>query len=361
MKSQTLVVDRKDYKVCKIVEEDLHELQDGEVLMKIERFSLTTNNITYAVVGDMIGYWNFFKAEEGHGIIPVWGFADVITSKHDSVQVGEKFYGYYPMGSHLKVTPTKISPLGFIDGAEHRSQLPVIYNYYTNSKADSIYTKESENVQCLLRPLFTTSFLIDDFFAKNNFFGSENIILTSASSKTAMSLAHLLHQRKVNGNSSINVIGLTSAGNMDFVKASGYYDEVLEYADVEKISNAKSASIVEFAGNHKLQYQMQVHLGDALKYNCLVGVVHKDELRGAEKLPKKGDFFFAPTYAQQRQKELGREEFQKLLHVAWNGVISKAAGWMNVVEHRGAEELKSTYLDLLAGNINPKEGHIISV
>ena len=56
----------------------------------------------------------------------------------------------------------------------------------------------------------------------NDFFGGQNIILTSASSKTAIGLAALLTARK--GDRTINIIGLTSSGNMDFVKGLGYYE-----------------------------------------------------------------------------------------------------------------------------------------
>ena len=79
--------------------------------------------------------------------------------------------------------------------------------------------------QALLRPLFMPSFLVDDFLAENEFFGAEAVMLSSASSKTAFGLAHLLHTRD-NG---IKVIGLTSAGNTSFVKSLGCYDEVVSY------------------------------------------------------------------------------------------------------------------------------------
>jgi hypothetical protein len=37
---------------------------------------------------------------------------------------------------------------------------------------DPFYTADSESVQALLRPLFITSWLIDDFLADNDFFGA---------------------------------------------------------------------------------------------------------------------------------------------------------------------------------------------
>ena len=80
-----------------LVEADCGALADGAVRLKVESFSVTANNITYAVVGDGFGYWNFFppKADnpKGLGIVPMWGHAKVIESKSDEIAVGERVYG----------------------------------------------------------------------------------------------------------------------------------------------------------------------------------------------------------------------------------------------------------------------------
>ena len=358
--NQSLHINKSNFADSNIHEAAIGKLADGEVLLRIDKFALTSNNITYAVVGDTIGYWNFFPADDGMGIIPVWGFATVVDSQCTDIQVGERFYGYYPMASYLKVAPVKHSDFGFIDGAEHRRALPAIYNFYTRTTHDNVYSKETENLQCLVRPLFTTSFLIDHFFADNDFFNSQQIILTSASSKTALALAHLIHSRKKHQQNAPKLIGLTSAKNKTFVVASGYYDEVLSYENYNKIEVVNS-SIVEFAGNHQLQYQLQTHLNDSLKYNCLVGLVDWENIRGAEKLPKKGVFFFAPTVAQEKQKEWGRAEFGRKLEIAWKGFTTEANDWLNVKENTGMAALQEIYLKMLKGDFDAKDGYIFKV
>ncbi|MBJ7461973.1 MAG: DUF2855 family protein, partial [Ilumatobacteraceae bacterium] len=42
----------------------------GQVVMHIERFALTSNNISYALGGDFLDYWGFYPAEEGWGRLP---------------------------------------------------------------------------------------------------------------------------------------------------------------------------------------------------------------------------------------------------------------------------------------------------
>ena len=128
--NQTLTVNKRDYSDTAVTDEEVNALESGQVLLKILDFSFTANNITYAAMGDMLKYWEFFPAEEGRGVIPVWGFAEVVESRCDGVDVGEKFYGYYPMAKYLTAIPGQISDASFIDVTEHRQPLPIIYNQY---------------------------------------------------------------------------------------------------------------------------------------------------------------------------------------------------------------------------------------
>jgi hypothetical protein len=53
---------------------------EGDVLVKVEQFAFTANNMTYALIGGSTGwYWDFFPAPRGWGRIPVWGFGKVVA------------------------------------------------------------------------------------------------------------------------------------------------------------------------------------------------------------------------------------------------------------------------------------------
>jgi len=69
------VVRRDDLQRTAVLPASLPALADGQVLLKIDAFSFTANNITYAVIGEMLRYWEFFPAADGWGRVPVWGFA----------------------------------------------------------------------------------------------------------------------------------------------------------------------------------------------------------------------------------------------------------------------------------------------
>jgi hypothetical protein len=59
MKATDFIVARHDLQQCKFVERRLPDaaaLPDEALLIKIDRFAFTANNITYAVTGDQLKY-----------------------------------------------------------------------------------------------------------------------------------------------------------------------------------------------------------------------------------------------------------------------------------------------------------------
>jgi hypothetical protein len=159
------LVKRDDLHECRIGEAEVPGLADGQALLRVDSFGLTANNVTYGVFGDAMSYWDFFPAADGWGRVPVWGFAEVERSEADGVAPGARVYGYLPPSSHLAVTPTHAGDEGFVDGSPHRAALPSAYHRYLVTDADPFYRADTEEVQMLLRPLFFTSFLIDDQLA----------------------------------------------------------------------------------------------------------------------------------------------------------------------------------------------------
>ena len=206
--STDFLVNRRDLNETKIVETPA-PFTEGQALIRIDRFALTANNITYAVLGDQLKYWQLFPAAKDFGIIPVWGFGEVIASRNSGIAAGETLFGYFPMATHLVIEAADVSKRGLRDAAAHRQGVAPVYNAYARVGDDPAYAGTRGDYQALVRPLFMLSFLVDDFLAENEFYGAKSVMLSSASSKTAYGLAHLLHAR---GNG-IKVIGLTSAGN----------------------------------------------------------------------------------------------------------------------------------------------------
>ena len=353
---------RSNIAKTQLVNTEIAEIAQGEVLIAVDKFALTANNITYGVAGDTIGYWQFFPAydpqDEGFGCIPVWGFGDVISSNHEDLPVGERLYGYFPMASHVVLTPTKVTTHGLVDGVAHRSALPVVYNQYARCGADPSYVAEQEAEQMLYRPLFTTSFFLDDFLADNQFFGAAKVLLTSASSKTSIGLAQLL-----SANRSCRVAGLTSQGNKAFVERLGCYHEVLTYGEVAQLEQIPTV-MVDMAGNGDVRRAVHTRLADELKYSCAVGATHWESatVGGGGVMPgPKPEMFFAPSQIQKRLKEWGRETFDQKMAVAWSEFLKAAKGWIEVDSNTGEEALASVYQAFIEGSADPARGYVMSL
>ncbi|MBB3605314.1 hypothetical protein FHT40_004998 [Mycolicibacterium sp. BK556] len=357
-----LVVQRNDIRAFQWTESPAVTLNDGDVRLRIDTFALTSNNITYAALGDAMNYWQFFPTgEPATGCVPVWGFASVIESRCPGVEVGERFYGYWPIGDEIVLQATGVHPGGFTDGAEHRQALHPIYNQYVRCSADPGYRADREAQQALLRPLFATSFLIDDFLADNGFFGANTVVMSSASSKTAYGTAFCLAQRKA-----VTVVGLTSPGNADFTRALGCYDDVVVYEDIATALPETASAYVDFSGSGSVRSAVHRRLGDQLAYSCAVGATHWDGMGGGDDLPGPAPvLFFAPEQARKRIAEWGPEQFQANMAGAWTAFMEPVTNaehpWLTVVTGQGRDAVERSYTALLDGTVPASEGHILSV
>ncbi|MFM2423012.1 MAG: hypothetical protein RL291_1542 [Pseudomonadota bacterium] len=355
--SSRILVDRADIRVARADTENL-AIADGQVLCRVDAFALTANNVTYARFGDQMKYWDFFPGAAGWGVVPVWGFAEIAESRAVGLSPGARLWGYWPMARHAVLTPTAVKPAGFLDGSPHRAGLAHVYNDYRATAVDPLYARDTEALQMIFRPLFGTSFLIDRFLARNTLFGAEQVIFSSASSKTAYAAAMLLAARGV------RVIGLTSASNRAFVESLGCYAETHAYGDVGALAK-KPSVYVDMAGARDLRASVHRHFADALKHSCIVGATNWDKSTPADgdrDLPgAKPQFFFAPSEMAREIRELGGAAFGAAFHQAWTGFLAKvkAPGFpLDVVTVTGADAVVQAYGRLVKGDAGPREGLI---
>ncbi|AAK25051.1 DUF2855 family protein [Caulobacter vibrioides] len=325
-------------------------LADGEVLLAIESFALTANNITYAAFGEMMKYWDFFPAAEGLGRVPVWGHARVEASAHPDIAEGQRFYGYWPMSTHLTVQ-ARPGKSGFADVAPHRQPMAAIYNQYLAVGAE----EPLEAYRALLQPLFITSFLIDDQLDEAGFHGAASVILSSASSKTAIALAALLHRR-----GGVKVVGLTSPRNKAFVEGLGFYDQVVLYDDIASAPIASPAVFVDFAGDSQVLGAVHNRFADDLKASILVGGTHWEAPRAQVALPgPQPAFFFAPDRIAKRRQDWPGGEFDQRYGAAWAPFVADAPRWLKVEEGQGQDAMRAAYLAQVDGGTAPDVGVVL--
>jgi hypothetical protein len=364
MNDWNLLVDRDDYRSTRLVDADLPELADGQARLRVDAFGLTANNVTYAAAGDLIGYWTFFPAPDlGDGVswgrVPVWGFADVVESRHDGVQEGERLFGYLPMSSELTIEPAHVRPGHVIDGSAHRRALPPVYNRYVRCAADPGYDAALEAEQVIYRPLFLTAFLIDDFLADNAFFGASTVVIGSASSKTAFGTAYLLHRR-----GGVDVIGLTSPRNAAFVTGLGWYDAVLTYDHlVAGLGDlpAGPATFVDMSGDAAVVRAVHEHYGDDLAASYVVGLTHWEDRAGAPApLPGPAQaMFFAPNQIEKRSADWGPGVLDERIAEAWRPFLDAVAERVAIEHGIGADAVVAVYAELVEGRTPPDVAHVL--
>lgn len=353
------LVRRDDIRETKLVEDtDPPELSDGQALLAVKTFGLSANNITYAVMGDAMSYWKFFPAPDGWGHVPMWGFANVADANGTELEDGARVYGYLPPSSHLVVQPEG-NGRGFTDRSAHRAELPSAYQGYRLTEGDPLYEHGSEAAQMLFWPLFFTSWLIDDQIADEDFYGAEAIVISSASSKTAIIAAFELAQRE----DSPELIGLTSPGNREFVEGLGIYHRTVAYDEIESLPDGKAA-YVDMSGDGEVRWQVHERFGDDLAHDMPVGLSHWEQVSAGRHGDLKGptpEFFFAPTRASKRIEDWGGRELDDRMAAAWRPFVEFADGWLEVRESSGPEGLRDTYLEVLEGGVPPQVGHVVSI
>lgn len=330
-------------------------LADGEILVKVDRYAFTSNNITYAAFGEAMKYWNFYPSLDGWGRIPVWGYGHVINSAHRDIAVGERLFGYFPMSSYLVIPATRVKADSLFHGAPYRADLAPAYNQYQRLGTAPAKDRTREDSNAILRPLVITSFLIDDYLAENDFFGGKTIILSSASSKTSLGLAYALSLRKSSG---IRIVGLTSPSSRAFVASTGWYDEVVTYDAISTLAKTPTV-FVDMAGNAANLAAIHTHMGDALKFSLLVGGTHWQARGRTGTLPGPApQFFFAPDRIVKRNADWGRDAFNARVDATIDGFIKAAQPWFRIEEKQGKPAIAKAYEEVLNGKCPPDKGYV---
>lgn len=363
----TLEVLKNDLSQSRLTQRECPDLQTGEILCRVDRFALTANNITYGVVGEKIGYWQFFPAGGGFGVIPVWGFADVVVSRHPDVPVGERLYGYFPMGTHVVLQPQSIKPERLMDGSPHRAKLPLVYNSYARTAAEAQFDPSMENERMLLLPLYVTSYCLYDFLLDQQWFGAQQVVIVSASSKTALGLA--LASGMASGASSANasvpvvpppVIGLTSQGNLQWLESLELYQQVFSYENLKDIDARLPAVIVDMSGNGQVLSALHSHLGDNMRYCSNVGITHYAETdMGPGFIRERSAMFFAPSHIEKRGKDWGPGVFQQKVLEFWQRAARQSRDWLAIEKFDGPQGMENAYHKVLAGQVRPHQGVIV--
>ena len=351
-----LEIDRSDIRRHRVVDTPVPAAGEGELVLAVESMALTANNVSYALSGDFLDYWGFFPTEAGWGRLPAMAFGVVTDSRVPGIEVGTRHFGFFPVGDH-HVVRARATANGFVDDAPHREKHAMAYRSFDRVDDSRRVKHDPEgHAYLLLRGLFLTSYLAEDFLADNAMFGAGQIVVSSASSKTAIALA-----RRIRARGNTHCIALTSAANVDFVNRVNLYDEVVTYDDIETLAEWAPTVFVDMAGNASVRTRVHRHFGDALMHSCAIGATHWDQSTSTGELPgPKPQFFFAPSQLAKRGKEWGREVLNERIETALDEFVADSRRWMNIVVTDGSSTTASTYDDLVSGRVGAADGRVLS-
>ncbi|KAF8889576.1 hypothetical protein BD779DRAFT_1439025 [Infundibulicybe gibba] len=384
------------------------QIPSNFVLIKIDRFGFSANNVTYQALGEHphFRYFDFHPAPDVpgvsspsiHGVIPVWGFGTIARSSHPKIHEGERVYGYFATSQYIlvPVSPNDVNKHSFYVPRPHLPPDRRPYNQIIRCASDPQYnpTPIAEDLAMLYRPLFWTSFWCEDWIATSDYRGHANrVLVTSASSKTAFCLAYLMRKRH---GDNIRIVGLTSMGNLGFTKGLELYHDVLDYdtfasADALQAKEDNRWIYVDVAGNEELTQRILArwssqHTGQLAAWISL-GATNLSPSQGAASLDWKAntsletptsstpsganntpvlshpqcEHFFMPEWLDVRKRQLSLAEIFTRQNQAWKELMVDCEGWVNIKRTYGAEEVKDAYLTVARGGLGPDAGLIWSM
>lgn len=349
------MVDRRDISQAALRPVSPPDLQPGEARLDIERLALSANTLTYGVTGDAFGYWKFFPVSGPAGLIPTWGIARVAQSRSDTLPEGSRWFGFLPLASCLVVAPTLRGEGLFTDTAPHRQLLPANYNIYRNVERDPHFLSGREEECALLRPLVMLSFLLAEHLKSIGLEKGDQVAFTSASSKAALAAAFLAKRAGLGP-----CLGLTSAMNAAFVRATGAYDAVATYDEIEELEAAPRV-LLDISGHDAARARMEARWGASLIESQIVGATHWGASVESLKSTSRTRFFFAPDVMKRLIGSWGAEAFEAQFLDAWHAVLDWTPGWLTLEQREGAAGLADAYAQLLQGAVPPDRGLVVAI
>src|SRR5690606_21395707 len=211
----------------------------------------------------------------------------------------------------------------------------------------------------LFRPLFFTSYTAVDFLREHDFFGAKQIVVSSASSKTAYGAAWRL------AGEDVELIGLTGDRNRAFVEGLGVYHRVCGYDEVEALPTGVPTLYLDLAGDPALRRRVHARFAGDLTYDCLVGSTQGDAFprEDPELVGPPPVFFFAATCLDaHRERGTLRAFYERFFadqRAFSERVSDPAAPWIRIVEPRGLEAAATVVRALADGRSDPAEGAVV--
>jgi len=218
---------------------------------------------------------------------------------------------------------------------------------------------ELEDWKILTKELYTMAFYMDENLVVDT--GMINSVLIScASSKTAIALAYCLRMRQMR-----YVVGLTSQEHLDFVRSTGLYHEVFTYDECDQLPNDRTIVYMDFRCDGALRQKITQHMGTNLMYNMVLGpAVFQKSMKDQLFEKRAREILFDESKWRERRRmvaevtKTGRNEQLKYSYTAF---VERARSWINLKHLGGTDAFASVYQKVFENGAPRDEGYICSM
>lgn len=349
------------------------ELEQGHVLLRIEKFAFSQMNLGYLMKGftrTFSSYHNFYQAkEEGLYRSASWGYATIMESSHPKVEVGTRLYGLMPACAYHANLVGGVIPAGkkgepavvelTMEGVPYNlrrlQELEVVPPSEKTENADPY----QEDWKILLKEIYTMAFYMDEQLLTET--GMINSVLIScASSKTAMALAYCLRMREMRF-----VHALTSAEHLEFVKSTDLYHQVYTYEDIQSLPTEHTVVYVDFKCDGEVRQNITLRMGTNLMYNMVVGpAVFQKRMKDQLFEKKAREVIFDESAWRERRRmvaEVTKTGRNEKLKYSFKSFIERMKKHLKLRHISGAEGLTKMYDTIYSNTAPPDEAYICTL
>lgn len=384
---------RDDFKKTEVLRDELPALEENEIRLRVDKVGLSANNLFYAQMGEapFLKFFAVYPLEDEHkhlANVPAWGVATITESENADFAVGEQYRGFLHMTNVVQMKARRTSE-GMEAYGGKRDKINQAYNRFSqvpdNGSSPFSGSGAKPDLAMTSAPGAGSGFIIYELLKKQNFYGGNSVVLTSASSKLSLATALLLREDRDNGTID-RVIGYTSEGNKEFVTSTGLYDEVVTY-DASPAADANTKHVlIDVAGDAKIYKRIK----DQLIKGLAVGGTHADAEAStftsfspsgflkmfidmiapqpiknwaSRSLSPPLEMFFAPTVITELLARWGQEEMNERSNAALTRFVDAAidGDWIQVDRSESLEAIQSAYRRIVSGEVPPSEAVILSL
>lgn len=266
-------------------------LKDGHVRVRTVIIGLTANNLSYAQLGTMRAWWDAYPVpaslpapyndQQQYGIVPAWGYGEVLESKVAGIEAGMLLWGFWPTSSlpiDLELVPA--DAFGhFVEVSKQRQTLMNLYQRYTlrdpSMRLKSLDNSATEHMafEAACRPIWEAGYLLN----KANFgdppahplgegewsnsdadLSSAVVISLSASGKTARGFTDGLINNRPASAKPLGLLGITSVSGKEVIPQAPFptrstsYEDMISTETLDWIAGQKPKKLVitDFGGRN---------------------------------------------------------------------------------------------------------------